>query len=64
MEWRVRHRQPKGTETDGPSCTPPRRPSTRPPLTDVPLLARAVSRWQRACRQVMVKDHAFMLHGH
>lgn len=31
MEWRVRHRQPKGTETAGPSCTPPRRPSTRPP---------------------------------
>ena len=30
MEWRVRHRQPKGTVTAGPSCTPPRRPSTRP----------------------------------
>jgi RNA polymerase sigma factor (sigma-70 family) len=28
------------------------------------LLARAVSRWQRACRQVMVKDHESMLHGH
>jgi hypothetical protein len=30
MEWRVRHRQPKGTVTDGPSCTSPRRLSTRP----------------------------------
>jgi len=36
MEWRVRHRQPKGTVTDGPSWTPPRRPSTRPPRTGPP----------------------------
>ncbi len=28
------------------------------------LLARAVTRWQRACRQAMVKGHEFMLHGH
>ena len=28
MERRVRHRQPKGTATDGSSCTPPRQPST------------------------------------
>ena len=30
MERRVRHRQPKGTATDGPSCTRPRQPSTLP----------------------------------
>ncbi len=28
------------------------------------LLARAVSRWQRECRHVMVKDHELLLHGH
>ena len=31
MERRVRHRQPKGTATDGSSCTLPRQPSTLPP---------------------------------
>jgi hypothetical protein len=30
MERQVRHRQPKGTETDWPPCTPPRQSSTLP----------------------------------
>jgi hypothetical protein len=30
METQVRHRQPKGTATDWPSCTPPRQSSTLP----------------------------------
>jgi hypothetical protein len=32
MERRVRHRQLKGTETAGPSWTPPRRSPTRPSI--------------------------------